>query len=189
MSRPTAAGVILSGLILAGLPFIAIAQHWHVQANDARFDVPSELAFYSYTENVDIKSEINRLDLGELSGPDNIRVRDTVYIHMAAGPGKIAYPFGISKARAASKREEHAFSVRGKVMAREGTVIDIRYNFETFLPTREMKSAIEKPITGPVQAELAVNSQSVARLVALEINGKRYAYRVMEKPVLKGLTR
>ena len=30
MSRPTVTGVILSGLILAGLPFLAIAQHWHV---------------------------------------------------------------------------------------------------------------------------------------------------------------
>lgn len=189
MSRPTVTGVILSGLILAGLPFLAIAQHWHVQAKDARFAVPSQLAFHDYTENVDIDSEINRLDLEQLSGTDNISVRDTVYVHMASGPGMIAYPFGISKTRTASKREEHAFSLRGTVMAREGAIIDIRYNFETFLPTREMKPALASRVDAPVLAELAVNDHSVARLVAIEIGGVRYPYRVIEKPVLKGLTR
>lgn len=188
MSHPSKAGVIISGLILAGLPFLAIAQHWHVQASDARFTVPAKLSVHSYTENVDIYSEINRLDLDELSGTDNIRERDTVFVHMASGPGTIAYPFGISKSRARTRTEEHAFSVRGTVMARKGKIIDVKYNFETFLPTREMKAVISRSPSRYVNIELAANQQSVTRLVAVQIDGMRYPYRVIEKPVLKGLT-
>lgn len=189
MSRPSLAGTIISGLILAGVPFVAIAQHWHVQAKDDRFVVLSELYPLGHSENVDISSEINRLDLEELSGSDNIKARDSVYVHMAAGPEKIAYPFGISKTKTKIRSDEHAFSVKGTVRHKEGSVIDVRYNFETFLPSKDMTSALNSGTPSVVQVELAVNKQATARLVAIEINGQRYPYRVIEKPELNGLTR
>ncbi len=189
MSRPSPAGIVISGIILAGLPFIAIAQHWHVESKDVRFAVPSQLEPQPYSENVDIDTEINRLNLDDLSGTDNIQVNDKVYIHMATGPDLIAYPFGISKNKARTRRGEHAFAIRATVTSREDREIEVRYNFETFLPSRNMKSVLSAMRNIPAAVELSVNQNSVARLVAVNIDGTRYPYRVIEKPVLKGLTR
>ncbi len=188
MQNPTFSGVIISGFILAGLPFAAIAQHWHVASKDVLFAVASDLSAQQNIENVDIQSEINTLDLSELTGVNNIHAWDTVFVHMATGPGKIAYPFGLSREKPVMNTSEHAFAVRGTVTAREGDIITLRYNFETFLPTQEMRPLVANGLKPGAEVELAVNRKAVARLVAVKIDGVRYPYRVIEKPVLKGFT-
>lgn len=138
--------------------------------------------------NVGIVFELNTLDLNEVAGTDNIHPHDIVYIHMQPGPGLIAYPFGISKDKPRTHKDEEAFSIRGTVTSREGKIIKLRYNFDAFAPTQDMKPLFSKGQSRLAQVELAVNKQSVARLAAIELGGVRYPYRVMEKPVLKGLT-
>lgn len=187
--KSSVSGMILSGVLLAGLPFLAIAKHWHIESNDVRFEVPSTLFSSFDTENVDSLSEINTLDLSELTGTDNLRVWDTAYLHMAPGPDLIAYPFAITHEMPNTHRDPYAFSIRGTVVEREGDIIRMRYNFETFLPTHDLKPVIEMGAREQgATIELAVNQQAVARLVAVNIEGVRYPYRVIEKPVLKGLT-
>ena len=188
MSAPSASRIFLSGVILAGIPFIAIAQYWHIASQDARVAFPSELVTPVDTNNVGIMFELNSLDLAEVSGTDNIHPFDVVYVHMQPGPGLIAYPFGISKDKPKIDKNETAFSIRGTVISREGSVINLRYNFDAFFPTREMKPLLSPGQARHARVELAVNKQSIARLAAVELDGVRYPYRVMEKPVLKGLT-
>ncbi len=186
--NPSLSGIFLSGFILAGLPFVAIAKHWHVAAQDARFEMPSQLTIEPLG-SVDIQSEINKLDLSELTGTDNVREWDTVYVHMAYGPNLIAYPFGISKTKPRIRKGDQAFALRGTVTKKEDTTITVHYNFETFSPSGEMKPLLFGDRAADTKVEIAVNRASVARLVAVEVDGVRYPYRVMEKPVLKGLTR
>lgn len=188
MTTPSASRIVLAGIILAGLPFVAIAQYWHIASKDARVTFPSELISISEAGNVAILFELNTLDLNEVAGTDNIHPHDVVYIHMQPGPGLIAYPFGISKDRPKVHKDEQAFSIRGTVTSREGKVIKLRYNFDAFAPTHEMKPLFFEGQSRLGNVEIAVNNQSVARLAAIELGGVRYPYRVMEKPVLKGLT-
>ena len=153
-----------------------------------RVAVSSDLTARQDIENVDIKSEINTLDLSELTGTNNLQVRDTVYIHMAMGPGKIAYPFGVSRERPKTRKNTYAFAIRGTVTQRDGDQVTLRYNFEKFLPTHEMKPLVHTGTNPGTEVEIAINRKAVARLVAVKIDGVRYPYRVIEKPVLKGFT-
>lgn len=189
MRAPSLVRIFLAGLILAGLPFVAIAQHWHIASKDARFEILTELTLKPDAANVEITSEITQLDLNDLSGTNNVQRWDTVYVHMASGPGLIAYPFGISKDRPRSRRDKHSFNLRAFVTEREGDIITLRYSFDTFLPSRDMKPLLRGAKYPQTRIEVAVNSQSVARLVAVELDGIRYPYRVIEKPELKGLTK
>ena len=189
MLRPSFMRIMIAGLILAGLPFVAIAQHWHITSKDARFEVLTELSVKPDAANVEITSEITQLNLSELTGTNNIKRWDTVYVHMASGPGLIAYPFGISKDRPRGRRDKHAFSLRAFVTEREDDLITLKYSFDTFLPSQDMKPLLRGATYPQTRVEVAVNSQSVARLVAVELDGVRYPYRVIEKPVLKGFTR
>lgn len=184
MGRNKSRGILLSGLILAGFPLMAIAKHRHIETQDIRFEVPSVMETKAGAENVGLWSEINALDLNELSGTDNIKRWDTVYVHMATGPGLIAYPFGISKDRPVAHKDNRAFSIRGKVMKRDNKTITVRYNFETFLPSQNLKSIVTADHNDDLMVELAVNDQSVARLVALTVDGVRYPYKMIETPVL-----
>lgn len=186
MLRPSFLRILVSGLILAGLPFVAIAQHWHITSKDMRFELPTELTASETNGNVEIRSEINQLDLNELTGTDNVRKWDTVYIHMASGPGLIAYPFGISKNRPRGRRDRHAFTLRGFVTERTDDIISLRYSFDNFLPSQDMKPFLRGKTYAQTRVEVAVNSHAVPRLVAVELDGNKYPYRVIEKPVLKG---
>lgn len=185
--KSSLSGVIVSGMLLAGLPFVAIAKHWHIEAKDVRFEVPSSVSTKFSSENVDLWTEINTLDISELTGTDHVRQWDTIYVHMAKGPDLIAYPFAITHEMPRAKRDGYAFSVRGTVTEREGTTIKLKYHFETFLPPRQVRNLITDPDNTNTTIELAVNKQAVARLVSVNINGVRYPYRVLEKPVLRGL--
>lgn len=187
--RPSFTRILIAGLILAGLPFVAIAQHWHITSKDMRFELPTELTASVTGANVEIKSEITQLDLNDLTGTDNIDKWDTVYVHMAGGPGLIAYPFGISKDRPKGRRDRHAFSVRAFVTEREGDVLSLRYSFDTFLPSQDMKPFLRGATYSQTRVEVAVNNQAIPRLVSVELDGIKYPYRVIEKPVLKGLTK
>ena len=184
--KSSLSGMLISGILLAGLPFVAIAKHLHIEDQDIRFAVPSEITSSYSSENVDSATEINTLDLSELTGSDNLKVWDTVYIHMAPGPDLIAYPFAVTHEMPNTRRDPYAFSIRGTVTEREGDIIKMRYNFETFLPTQDLKPVLESgPRTQTAQIELAVSPQAIARLVAVNIEGVRYPYRVIEKPVLR----
>jgi len=181
-------GIIVSGILLAGLPFVAIAKHWHIEAKDVRFEIPTNISQKSSSENVDLWTEINTLDLSELTGSDHIRQWDNVYVHMAKGPDLIAYPFAITHEMPRVRRDGYAFSVKGTVTEREDKIIKLRYHFETFLPPRTARNLISNPGDADTTIELAVNKQAVARLVSVNIDGVRYPYRVLEKPVLRGLS-
>lgn len=178
-------GIIISGILLAGLPFVAIAKHWHIEAQDVRFEILTDISYKSGSENVDLWTEINTLDLSELTGADNLRQWDSVYVHMAKGPDLIAYPFGVTHEMPRVRRDGYAFSIKGTITEREGDTIKLRYHFETFLPPRPVRNLIADPDHAGTKIELAVNKQAVARLVSVNIDGVRYPYRVLEKPVLR----
>ena len=180
-------GVLVSGMLLAGLPFMAIAKHWHIEAKDVRFEIPTSVTTKFNSENVDLWTEINTLDIAELSGADHIKQWDTIYVHMAKGPDLIAYPFAVTHEMPRTIRDGYAFSVKGTVTEREGSIITLKYHFESFLPPRQVRHLITDPDTPNTTIELAVNKQAVARLVSVNINGVRYPYRVLEKPVLRGI--
>ncbi len=187
MAKTSPIGAILSGIVLAGLPLLAIARHRHIETQDVRFVVPATVMPRSDVENLDIWSEINSLDLSELSGTNMVQRGDVVYIHMAAGPDKIAYPFAITPYRPDSDGTTF-FSIRGKVTDRQDDTIIVRYNFETFLPPQALKTVVRQRSDYKASVEVAVNQKAIGRLLAVEVDGVRYPYRMIENPLLKGFT-
>lgn len=185
--KASLSGIIISGLLLAGLPFLVIAKHWHVESRAPRFELMSEISVLPDAENMELRSEINRLDLSELSGTDAVEPRDSIYVHMATGPGMIAYPFSVTREKPMSKTDGYAFSIRGSVVERKDDIITVRYNFETFLPSRKLEQKLIARQTPNARIELAVNEQSIARLVNVRVDGESYPYRVIERPVLGGV--
>jgi len=178
---------IITGLILAGFPLLAIARHSYIQDQDVHFEVQSSVSPRADVENFDIWSDINMLDLSELSGSDAFLRGQTVYVHMSKGPQRIAYPFAVTS-EPPENPEASVFAIRGKVTGREGDTLIVRYNFETFLPPNDLRSVIRLAPNQPAKTVLAVNNQGMARLVSVEVDGKSYAYRKLSVPELNGLT-
>ena len=179
---------ILTGIILGGFPLMAIARHSYIEEQDVRLIVPSNISPRADVENFDIWSDINRLDLDQLSGPDSFLRGQTIYVHFSRGPDKIAYPFAVTNQRPDSL-EKNVFVVRGKVTGRDDSALIIRYNFETFLPSRDIKQLIMNNPSASVMVELAINDQGAARLTTIEIEGEEYPYRKIEVPAaLEGFT-
>ena len=165
-----------------------IAKHWHIENRAPRFVLSSMITPVPNAENMEIMTEINILDLDDLAGTDQIRSRDTVFVHMAMGPENIAYPFAITRDKPHAKSDNYAFYIKGQVVDVDSKIATIRYNFETFLPSRQLGERIGQTRNPDVQIELAVNDQAVARLVAVQVDGTKYPYRVIERPVLGRLS-
>ena len=189
MSRMrTLSASFMTGIILAGFPLLAIARHSYIEDQDIRFSVPSNISPRADIENFDIWSDINKLDLDQLSGRDGFLRGQTIYVHFSKGPNTIAYPFAVTSQKP-ENLGQNVFVIRGKVTGRENNNLVIRYNFETFLPSKKVKQLIHETPSSTAMVELAVNDQGIARLFAIEIEGKKYPYRKIEVPeALEGLT-
>lgn len=185
--KRTFGALVLTGVLLAGFPLGAIARHNYIQEQDIQFEVPSAISPRIGVENFDIWSDINFLDLNELTGGDNFLRGQTVYVHLSKGPNKIAYPFAVTADRPETN-DPNVFSIRGRVAGRQNNHLQVRYNFETFLPPEQVRSIFLSAPNTPSSVILAVNDQGVPRLVSIEIEDKSFPYRKMEVPALSGLT-
>lgn len=179
--KRTFAGLLVTGIILAGFPLGAIARHNYIQEQDIHFEVISAISPRAGVENFDIWSELNFLDLSELSGGDSFLRGQTVYVHMSKGPGKVAYPFAVTSAKPETN-DKSVFAVKGKVTGRQNGSLQIRYNFETFLPPNDLKNIMLRDPNKPSTVILALNDQGVPRLVSIQVDGKSYPYRKMDVP-------
>lgn len=184
--KHTIGALLLTGVLLAGFPLGAIARHSYIQEQDVRFEVKSAISPRVGVENFEIWSEINFLNLTELSGGDNYLRGQTVFVHMSKGPGNVAYPFAVTSDRPITN-DTSVFAIRGKVTGRENNFLQVRYNFETFLPPKEIRSIFRNNPNSPSTAMLAINDQGVARLVSVDVNGETYPYRKTDVPALNGL--
>ncbi len=185
--KRTFGALILTGILLAGFPLGAIARHNYIQEQDVQIEVKSAISPRVGVENFEIWSEINFLNLEELSGGDNFLRGQTVYVHMSKGPSNVAYPFAVTSDRPITN-DTSVFAIRGKVTGRENDSLQVRYNFETFLPSKDVKSIFRNNPNTPSTAMLAINDQGIARLVSVKVNGEIYPYRRMEVPALNGLS-
>ncbi len=185
--RRTFFASLLTGVVLAGFPLIAIARHSYVQDQDIHFEVSSTISPRSDVENFDIWSDINMLDLAKLSGSNNFLRGQTVFVHMSKGPNNIAYPFAVTSNRP-ENTDKSVFTIRGKVTGRDQTTLIVRYNFETFLPSKPIQKVVRSDPSREAKAVLAINDKGLARLVSVEIEGKSYPYRKIDLPALDGLT-
>lgn len=183
--RRTLGALLLTGILLAGFPLGAIARHNYIQDQDVHFEVISAISPRAGVENFDIWSEINFLDLNELTGGDSFLRGQTVYVHMSKGPGKVAYPFAVTSDKPETN-DSSVFAVKGKVSGRQDNALQIRYNFETFLPPNDLKNLVMSNPNTPSTVILALNDQGMPRLVSIEIDGKSYPYRKMDVPSLSG---
>jgi len=178
---------VLTGVILAGFPLIAIARHSYVQDQDIHFEVNSTISPRSDVENFDIWSDINMLDLVKLSGSNAFLRGQTVFVHMSKGPNNIAYPFAVTSDRPETT-DKTVFTIRGKVTGRDTTTLIVRYNFETFLPSKPIQKIVRAHPSNEAKTILAINDKGVARLVSVEINGKNYPYRKIDLSSFDGFT-
>lgn len=177
---------ILTGILLAGFPLMAIARHNYIQEKDVKFEVQTSITPRVNVENFDIWSDLNRLDLEDLTGNDNFLRGQTVFVHMSKGPNAIAYPFAVTSEKRQSEKD--VFSIKGKVTGRQDNMLLVRYNFETFLPSDALREVVYSTPTAKSSAVLALNDQGVPRLVSVTVDGKIYPYRRSEGFALNGLT-
>jgi len=185
--KRTFGALFLTGILLAGFPLGAIARHNYIQEQDVKIEVKSAISPRAGAENFEIWSEINFLNLAELSGGDNFLRGQTVFVHMSKGPENVAYPFAVTTDRPVTN-DTSVFAIRGKVTGRENDSLQVRYNFETFLPPKEIKSIFRSNPNKPSTAMLAINNQGVARLVSVQVDETVYPYRRMDVPALNGLS-
>ncbi len=183
--KRTILGLLMTGILLAGFPLGAIARHNFIQEQDVRIEVMSAISPRVGAENFNIWSELNFLDLTELSGGDNFLRGQTVYIHMSKGPDEVAYPFAITSDKPVTN-DSSVFSIKGKVTGREDNSLQVRYNFETFLPPKDLKKIIRQNPNTPSSVHLAINEQGVPRLVSIEVGGELFPYRKLEISSFKG---
>jgi len=185
--RQSLISTLLTGIILAGIPLMAMARHNYIHEKDVQIEILSAISPRAGAENFDIWSEINMLNLSELSGSDSFLRGQNVFVHMSKGPKKVAYPFAIT-GKMPEISDPDIFAIRGKVSGKEDNILFVRYNFETFLPPKDLKSVIRNAPNSPSQTTLAINDEGISRLVSVEINGEVYPYRKTVLPAPNGLT-
>ncbi len=185
--KRTLISTLLTGILLAGFPLMAIARHNYIQEKDVKFKVQTSITPRVNVENFDIWSDINRLDLDEMTGGDSFLRGQTVYVHMSKGPEQIAYPFAVTADMPVSK-EIDVFAIKGKVTGRQDNMLLVRYNFETFLPAENLREAVYTHPNAASSAILAINDDGIARLVSVEMDGITYPYRRIDGFTLNGLT-
>ena len=178
---------LVAALIIMGVfPVIAIGNHLNIQSQDNIFEVSAQISPRLGSDSYDIFSEINVLSLSELSGVDKIDERDIVLIHMAKGPGNVAYPFSITRENSILEHDGFAFTIKGQIVKLDGERATLKYNFESFLPTRKMEAALINSPYGEKQVRLAVNSQSTPRLTGIIFDGHTYRHSTIYNPLSTG---
>lgn len=177
--RAPFARLILAGLILTGIPILSVFTHLRSAPDDHVLIVPA--AVTSAVLGPRLELGINTVDVRELAGDDTFKVGDVAYVHTAVDGTELLYPFAISQARAGG--QDGTVSFRGIVTAIDNSYVSLDYQFED-LASRS-PSAREGDT---INAEISVNTRSVARLKAIIINGTRTPYDLMERPVLFGRT-
>lgn len=155
---------------------MAIARHSYIQKSDIHFEFQSIISPRADVENFDIWSDLNMLDLNEMFGDNRFVRGQTVYVHMSKGPGNIAYPFAVTRYKPDSINRS-IFMIKGKVSGIEAGQLLVRYNFEKFLPSSDLKSLVRTTRVQQGKTMIAINDQGVARLVSVSISGETYAYR------------
>ena len=175
--------VWLAGLIMGVMPFIAIANHLYIQSQDEKFEIIAQFSMRAGTDLYEITSELNHLSLSELSGADEFKRGETVFVHMAKGPEAIAYPFALTT-HSAKAFDENAFTLKAVIVEADTETVNLRYNFEKFLPSRDLKQRLSQKISLPTKIELAVNSHSVPRLSAVIVDGQKFAHQVIDESFL-----
>lgn len=186
MRRPSKIGMIFCGLILSGLPLLAVARHSHVENNQVNFSVPATISSRADSTQVSIWSDINVLNLSNLSGSDRIRRGETIYVSLAQGPNNIAYPFAVTHDKARTSIIDTAFTIKGTVTEVDNNRLIIRYSFESFIPVGDLAKRLNQHPIIDATLDLSVNNQSVPRMTSITIDDEIYAQRVMDAPLLKG---
>ena len=179
---------LVCGAILSAMPLAAIARHLHIENSDDRLILEAKLLPITASGNYSVETILHSLDLTELNGPDRFKTGDEVYVHMARGPGKIAYPFAVTAQKPGADNTNTAFAIRGFVAQQIEDKLSVRYRFENFIPNGNLKANLAQRITTSATLELNVNDNATARIMSLEIDGKSYTHRVIENPVDPALT-
>ncbi len=156
-SRFIAAGVFLS-IIPSG--FLAyekalIPKHIYI-------DIPAEIS-----PGMQLSTPLNQIDLHMVSGDDIFHIHDPIFVHFFQKQGSVAYPFAVTKISQILQNETPA--IKGKVIDKTGSVIQIAYGFEHYRPSRKAYPDTENH--RPVSLELAIDNKHRARVSAINING------------------
>lgn len=166
---------------------MAIARHNYIQDKDVKFTVQTSITPRVNVENFDIWSDINRLDLNDLTGGDSFLRGQTIYVHMSMSSENIAYPFAVTSEKPEANKKD-IFAIKGTVTGRQNNQLLVRYNFETFLPSGDLRDIIYARPNVKSSAVLAINDQGIARLVSVNVDGEIYPYRRIEGFALDGFT-
>ncbi len=180
--------IILTGAILTGLPLAAIARHIHNEVTDIRIELPVEIMTELGSERLLLKSSISTLNLKDINGADRVDVGDSIFVHMARGPDKLAYPFAVTRNSPTAENRSFVFSIKGQISYANADLVKVSYPFENFVARPAL---IDRLNDGPAKQssiELIVKPNRVARLAAVKIEDQRYDHPVIEKPELFGFT-
>ena len=173
------ARTVLAGLVLTGVPLLALASHIKGAPTDHTLLLPATVT--QSTLGPRLWLDISMLSTDELAGDDDFSIGDVAYVHNAVDGEALLYPYAISQNRA--KITKGTVSLRAIVTAVNDDVLMLDFQFEDLAA----RSHIVR-IGDDAQAEVSVNKRAVARLKAITIDGERTPYDLMEKPVLFGRT-
>ena len=186
--RLSAWRVSICGLILAGMPLVAIARHLHVHDSNLRIQVPLEISQTLGSNQIVLQTPLHAIDIDQITGVDEVTPGDTVYVHMARGPDRIAYPFALTRTPPDQNKSDHFFALRGWVRGINNSQITLGYRFDTASLSTELDQALSAQPDAQLSAEIAIKDKGTSLLTAIYVGEERIAQRVIENPELKALT-
>ena len=193
---------IATALALLVLPFLAITYQASRIENGTTIRLPVKIGalhpetgkyFHNDTfkrfSKINLKTPLNTIDTTHVTGHNNFKKNQTVFVFLSPGPNNIWYPYTLSKQQ--PKQSCHiktCLVLRGHVRAQHGDILTIRYQYEVFSPTAKIEQELAKYGDENLELILSVGANGHSTVRALNIAGETFPQRKLRMSALLGFT-
>lgn len=189
--KPSLWRYVAAGLLLLLLPLFLTSYHAQQIKNGTTLRLPVTLKpqigpNYKMTEifsKYRLSTPLNRLSTADMAGQNHFRAQDPIFVFLSPGPSDIWYPYAVFKAPSGQACPlSDCLIVKGRVLSRVGDDMNIRYQFENYVPPHKTQMALDgatqtkaSSVSANTQSLLlSINAKGQARLMSMIIEGQEY---------------
>lgn len=192
---------LLVALAFLVLPVLAIFNQTYRSDNGTLIRLPvqiGELQPREFNNNyiptklfptVGLNTHLNRISTKNLTGHNIFKAKEQVFVFLSPGPNDIWYPYAVSKrAPKSGCYVTSCLILSGRVVSTEQDVLNIRYQYEEYIPNPEMVVTFKGLQTANAELLLSVDRNGRTMVRALNVGGKQIDQRKLPIDALLGLT-
>lgn len=171
--------ILLAGFILTALPAASLARQSITAERPLELTLPAN--FKTAASFIQLSTDINSLNLADLSGNTGIAIGDVIYVHLNTSAALdipstqlLRYPYAVSQNRP-YRSDDSTVSLRGVVTGRDDQTLSVSYHFEVIPSSKDLEDKLQRSENGTIT--LAVNRRAVGHVLSVKIDEETFTIR------------